>query len=50
MGTQNFYLNNFKNKSEDTILTLYNKLSTTSTQQNENSDSDRQPTNQGPPF
>ena len=37
MGTQNFYLNNLnKFKKEITILTLYNKLSTTSTQQNEN--------------
>jgi len=40
MGTQNFYLNNLNKFKKwirrHTILTLYNKLSTTSTQQNEN--------------
>ena len=40
MGTQNFYLNNLnkfkKYIRRHTMLTLYNKMSTTSTQQNEN--------------
>jgi len=53
-GTQKLYLNNLNNFKKlirrHTILTLYNKLSTTSTQQNENSGSDRQPTNQSSPF